>query len=221
MASTVQAVGLLLLTVVPGAVLTFSYERHAGPFAGDTNERTLRFLVATALVFPVTATIAMWTFTRVLHVPVGDPPTEYRNRLEDPSDISLWWTLVPFPYLAVPWGLGWIGGSLGVWLRKRAVARKASSLAPGLAAWDVVFLEPGPKLISVKLRNGPWIAGLFARNSFASGPAARHKELVLETEVEVDDVGQVRRGEDGVPIERAGTVVINYSDVELMIVERT
>jgi len=38
------ALSLLVLTVLPGAVLVFSYERHAGPLAGDPNERTLRFV---------------------------------------------------------------------------------------------------------------------------------------------------------------------------------
>jgi len=219
--SSLQAVGLLILAIVPGAVLMFSYERHAGPLGSDSNDRTLRFLIGTALVFPFTATLAMWTFTHVISVPVGDPPTDHRNRLAEPSDISLWWTFVPLAYVTVPWLLGWLGGSLWVVLRRLAVAGRTSSLAPSLAAWDVVFLDPGPKLISVKLRTGPWIGGVFGGASFASAPAARQRELVLEQRVAVDTSGQIQRDEEGVPIEHFGAIVVDYSDVELMIVERT
>lgn len=219
--STLQAVGLLILTIVPGAVLTFSYERHAGPLAGHPNERSLRFLIGTAIVFPFTATLALWTFARVLHVPVGEPPREYRNRLADPSDVSLWWTFVPLAYVLIPWLLGRLGGSTRLALRRRTVASGTSSLAPGLAAWDVVFLDPGPKLISIKLRNGPWVAGIFAASSFASAPAAKEKELLLERQVGVDDSGQIQRDESGIPLQGSGAVVVHYSDVELMIVERT
>lgn len=221
MVSTLQAVGLLILAIVPGAVLTFSYERHAGPLTSDSNDRTLRFIVGTAIVFPFTATLAIWTFTHVISVPIGDPATGHRNRLSEPSDISVWWTFVPLIYITVPWMFGWLGGSLWVELRRRAVATRTSSFAPNLAAWDVVFLDPGPKLIAVKLRNGPWIAGIFAEASFASAPAATQKELMLELRVEVDDLGQIQRDESGIPIERDGAVVVNYADVELMIVERT
>lgn len=221
MASTVQAVGLLILTVVPGAVLTFSYERHAGPLAGDPNERPLRFVIGTAIVFPFTATLALWTFNSLFSVPIGDPPTIRRNRVADRSDISLWWTFIPVLYIVVPWILGRVGGSSRLALRRRSIANKASSLAPGLAAWDVVFLDPGPKLITVKLRGGPWIGGLFAGSSFASAPAAKQKELVLELQIEVDESGRIQRDDEGVPVERSGAVVVNYSDVELMIVERT
>lgn len=221
MVGTFQALSLLLLTILPGAVLLFSYERNAGPLAGDANERALHFLIGTVLVFPYTATLAAWTYTSVLHVSVDGSQAQFTNRLEDPSDLSLGWTLLPLAYVLLPWCLGWATGKGRVSLRRRAVKNRATSLVPGVTAWDIVFLEPGPKLISAKLRGGPWVAGVFSDSSFASAPAGKQKELVLEAGVQVDDAGQVERDDYGTPVVLPGPVVINYADVELMVVERT
>jgi Family of unknown function (DUF6338) len=221
MVGTFQALSLLLLAILPGAVLLFSYEHHAGPLAGDANERAIRFVVGTVLVFPYTATLAAWIYTRVVHVPVDGSQDDFRNRLEHPTGISPAWTLLPLAYVLVPWCLGWLAGKGRVSLRKRAVANRATSLVPGVAAWDIVFLEPGPKLISAKLRGGPWVAGVFSDSSFASASAGKHKELVLEAAVQVDDKGQIERDDTDTPILLPGAVVLNYADVELMVVERT
>jgi hypothetical protein len=221
MVGTFQALSLLLLTILPGAVLLFSYEYHAGRLAGDANERSLRFVIGTVLVFPYTATLAAWIYTRVLHVPIVGSQDEFTNRLENPSGISPAWTFLPLAYVLVPWCLGWAAGKGRVSLRQRSVKKRATSLVPGVVAWDIVFLDPGPKLISAKLRGGPWVAGVFADESFASAPAGKEKELVLEAAVQVDDKGQIERDQTGTPILLPGAVVLNYADVELMVVERT
>lgn len=217
MVGTFQALGLLVLTVLPGAVLLFSYERHAGPLTGEGNDRALRFVLGTVLVFPYTALVAAWAYTRVLHV--EGPEDYFRNRLEDPVDLSPAWSLLPLAYVVVPWCVGWLAGRVRVDLRRRSVENRSTSLVPGVAAWDIVFLQPGPKLISAKLRGGPWVAGLFAAESFASSLASRHKELVLEQGVAVDARGKVERDKWGTPLARPGGIVLSYTDVELMIVE--
>lgn len=219
MVGTVQAVGLLLLAVLPGAVLVVSYERHAGPLADDINERTLRFIVGTALIFPYAAGLAGSVYTRILHVPIGSSRDTYRNRLLEPSDVSLWWYAVPVAYVLVPWGLGRFAGLARIALRRRTVRRRTASLVPGLEAWDIVFLESGPKLIAMKIRGGSWVAGVFAGNSFASAPAAKERELVLEVGVEVDERGTIQRDDDGTPLLTAASIVVAYADVELMTVQ--
>jgi hypothetical protein len=84
-----------------------------------------------------------------------------------------------------------------------------------------MFLRPGPKLITVKLRSGQWVAGIFADGSFASAPAAKEKQLVLEDRVQVNEAGVIERDEDDTPTVLPGTVVVSYTDVELMFVEQT
>jgi Family of unknown function (DUF6338) len=221
MVGTFEALSLLVLAILPGAVLMFSYEHHAGPLAGSPNERVVRFVVGTVLVFPYTATIAAWAYTRVFHVRVDGSRDEFANRLEHPTGLSPAWTLLPLVYVIVPWVLGWLAGKGRVWWRARAVKNQTTSLVPGVSAWDIVFLEPGPKLISAKLRGGPWVAGVFSDSSFASAPAGKQKELVLEAGVQIDEAGQIERDVYGTPTVLPGAVVLNYADVELMMVERT
>jgi Family of unknown function (DUF6338) len=222
MVGTFQALSILLLAILPGAVLVFSFERHAGAVAGDANERLVRFVIGTVVVFPCTAILAAWTYSRVVHAPIEGSPGEFTNRLEEPLGISPAWTLLPLVYVLVPWCLGWALGEGVVWLRRRAVNNRTTSRVPGVAAWDIVFLAPGPKLIAAKLRGGPWIGGMFASNSFASPLASRRKELVLEAGVQIDQVsGQIERDETKTPILLPGAIVLNYADVELLVVEPT
>ena len=216
MVGTVQALGLLLLAVLPGAVLVFSYEgRTQRILPGDGNERVLRFLLATVLIFPFVAVVAGAVYVRILHVPL-DGGAAHRNRLLDPSDVSLWWTLVPVAYVGVPWGLGRLAGFLRVTREGRRARPTVQT-----SAWGFIVVDPRPKLVVVKLRSGTWAGGLFGDDSFSSPPESDHVDLVLESGVEVGADGAIRRHGDGMPVLTQAAVVISYADVELMTVEPT
>lgn len=223
MVGTFQALGVVLLAIVPGAALTFSYENHAGTLPGDTNDRLLRFLIGTALVFPFTAILGAWAYARVLHVPVPDSPGDFHNRLSHPTDLSPLWTLVPLLYIVVPWGAGVLAGKGWLWLsRKGATTHRAAMIPSRLAAFHVEFLrqQPGAKHVTMKLRSGEWVAGIFGDESFASPPAAREKELLLESRLAANAAGMIQRDEDNNPIQLGGAVVVKYADVELMFIEQ-
>lgn len=59
-----------------------------------------------------------------------------------------------------------------VWLRRRApfrrIVRALTHISPSPAAWDFVFSTLGPTFVRVRLRDGGFVGGLFARHSFAS-----------------------------------------------------
>ena len=61
MASTLAAVVMLVVVVLPGAVATFLFERSAGTLRGDANDRLIRFVFASALLSPVMAALG-WSF---------------------------------------------------------------------------------------------------------------------------------------------------------------
>lgn len=224
MLQTLQALAVLTLAVVPGAVGTFSYERHAGPLPGDISERTVRFLIGTALLFPLSALIAWPVWTHVLHVKTtGGAGTVFRNRLETGEGVPILWTALPVVYVVAPWLAGLLAGRIRVAILKRSAKRAKAWRTPvTLKAWDRVFLRPGPKLISVRLRDGHWVGGLFGPQSYASPLASSAKELLLEVSYEVDVEGKIVRDASGVPVE-AGTasVMIQAADVDLMLVEET
>jgi hypothetical protein len=99
------------------------------------------------------------------------------------------------------------------------------SLGEELTAWDVVFgvfeEHATPKLVVAHLRSGQWIGGLFGAESYASGPAIKSKDLVLEAEIDVDAQGSITYGPDGVPLLKGGSLALKWSDVEILTVYPT
>jgi hypothetical protein len=216
MPSTLQALGIVLLAVLPGALATLAYERHRPGRTVDSAERVVRFVGVTLLVSPIAFLLAYPVWREVLHRPAlaADGRRIYVNDLAN-GDASKWWSLVVVAYVVIPVLLGLLAGAVVKAYVEQKPERIKRSLGANLTAWDVIFLEGGPIVIAARLRSDVWVAGLFGSRSYASAPAVKNKELLLEEEYEVDADGRVDRDADGVPVPKGGSVLICWSDVEV------
>lgn len=239
MIDTVEALGLTLVVVIPGAVATFGYERHVGPIGRDGTDRVLRYIFSTALLGPFSLIMVWIVWTHVLHV--ESISGGFRNRLSAGESLSPLWAFLPIPYLLVPWVAGSIAGTARNMYFESIVDEKRServgrpptpttrlvrrlglssrhTVPINLTGWDVLFLDCGPKLVAVRLKDGVWIAGVFGPSSFSSPPSASTRELVLESRVEVGNDGIIPLDELDTPNELGGAVRVTVADVDLLIV---
>ena len=219
MPSTLTALALLLVAVVPGAVALTAYEHAAGRTRGDSNDRIVRFVVATALLAPVVVMFAWLFWRRVLHVPNG--AGGFRNVLRD-GQPSAWWTLAPPAYITAAASAGWIAGSgRERWMRWRMSRRSNRNAPRGTRPWDMLFAGGDPSVVACRLRDGRAVGGLFGGASFASYGSAAERELVLERAYQVDEDATVLRDEQGVPLDhgQGGRVHIREADILFIRIE--
>lgn len=217
MPESLQALLIAVLAVLPGAVATFSFERYVGTYTADFPERVVRFIVGSALVFPLTAAFAWPLWTNVLHASVSDPLTgeaQFVNRLTTNDDLSPLWLLLPIGYVTAPACAGAVAGSLwAAWLRRQAGRGRA--LPDDLRAWDWAFLDRRPVAVVARLRTGGWVAGVFGPDSYASPKGLPSKDLYLEVALEVTNEGVLVLDETDVPIRRDSSVLLHGEDVEM------
>jgi hypothetical protein len=219
MPETVQALLITVLAVLPGAVATFSFERHVGTYAAEFPERVVRFIVGSALVFPLTAAFA-WPFWRhVLHVARVNPSTgatRFVNLVGTNGDVSPLWLLVPLGYVVAPA----VAGNAAGWMWARRLREHEQVPRDDLRAWDWLFLDPRPKIIVARLRSGRWVAGLFGEESHASPKDFASKDLYLEVAYEVDDDGVLKLDNTDFPVQRDVSLLLHGDDVEFFEVIR-
>lgn len=223
MVSTVVAVVLLAVVVLPGAVATFAYERSAGPIReADNGDRIIRFVVVTSLLSPLVAVTTWMVWARLLHVRDGFGPTvTYRNLLRD-GDPSIGWALLPPVYVIVAAVAGWLTG-LGRrrWLARQVGRTDVRNAPASVHSWDMLFGDDGAKVVSCRLRDGQCVGGVFGRDSRASVGSAVDKEIVIEQACVVDEFAVVKRDEDGVPVVQGlgGALRVREADILFLRVE--
>lgn len=155
MAGTFQGLAVVLVALIPGALVMWSFERIAGAPGIGFSDRFLRFLGVSVLlhVLAAPASYAIWH--------------NYIRSGAHEGALPLWLWPVALVYVAVPIALGTllgIGQQRG-WKRVRAL----NIGPPPPTAWDAVFSGEPSGWVLILLKSGRWIGGRYADGSYAGG----------------------------------------------------
>ncbi|CAN5479383.1 hypothetical protein BH10ACT10_BH10ACT10_27630 [soil metagenome] len=166
MPSTLVALAVTVLAVLPCAAYTWAFERQASAYGVSFADRTPQ-LIATSLIF---------------HLLLGWPEfLAYRLALAgqsvDASGFGAWW-IVALVLMAVPASAGTVLGGLYAtrvsrdgwnWLRARISDSQEARLleaclgkTPAPRAWDDLFSDRPATYVRVRTASGDWLAGRFA-----------------------------------------------------------
>lgn len=207
MPNTVQALSVVVVALLPGALHIWAFERLAGRWGVGLSDRLLRFVGVSALVHALfaPATYLLWRF--------------YWPLSQSGHPLSWWMWLVPLAYVLLPLATG-----TGIGLASRAGrtwVRVFAGPDPAPRAWDYLFQGNRDGWIRLRLKSGTWIGGAFATTegglrSYTSGyPEAQ--DVFFATAADVDpDTGDFLFTEDGTPRLRAGGVLVRWEEVEYL-----
>lgn len=208
MPETFQALAVLTVALLPGALYVWAFERLAGAWEVRFSDRLLRFLGVSALLHAAFAPLSYWLWIEFV-----------RSGRLAASDVSIGLWAVPLGYVAVPI----LAGSLvGGGTRKQARwAKLFTGPQPAPRAWDHLFASRPDGWIRLRLKSGVWLGGAYAtlsakRRSYASG-FPEDQDLFLVEGAQVDpETGEFAFDEDGKPIMRLSGILIRWSEVEYL-----
>ncbi len=188
--TSLVALGIILVAVLPGAVYIWAFEREAGSYGVTLADRTLRFLAASTAMHLLLA----WPEYFVFRVGIGG-----HSRILVGQFALLWLDLLLLAGLPAV-----VGTTLGAlyatrtartsWptLRRRLTAKRERRLLrlllgrdPAPRAWDDLFSERPHCYLRVRTTGDRWLAGKFAGGSYAAG-YPNDPDLLLEEAVEVN-----------------------------------
>ncbi len=208
MPNSFEAVGVVVLAVLPGALYVWGFERIVGNWGISLSDRVLRFIGTSALVHALLAPATYWLWANFLRGGVLSKG--------EPLPWGLWLVVVAFvglPFLA--------GTAVGRGTSQRSAwATIFTGPDPAPRAWDHFFASRPDGWIRLKLKSGPWIGGAFAPDdsgleSYAAG-YPESQDLFLARMVEVDpETGQFLI-EEGRPVIRDSSLLIRWDEVEFM-----
>ncbi|MCW2783530.1 MAG: hypothetical protein JWP74_47 [Marmoricola sp.] len=207
MPSTFQAVGAVVVALLPGALYIWSFERLAGSWGISLSDRAFRFVGASAFMhaFLAPATYTLWA--------------TQRTKLDHGLKVSWWLWALALGYVFVPFALGSAVG----WATRnsKAWARLFTGPDPAPRAWDYLFQAKRDGWIRMRLKSGVWIAGAHgtAANGVRSYTAGypEPQDMYLAMGVEVDrDTGDFAYDENGSPTVLAGGLLVRWDEVEYL-----
>ncbi len=208
MPDTFQAVAVVLLALLPGALYVWALERQAGAWGTQLSDRILRFVGFSALIHASGAplTYVLWIeFVRTGRLFEGDVP--------------LWLWLVPISYVSVPTVLGTVVGMAT--RERRSWARFFTGPDPAPRAWDHLFGGRPDGWVRLRLKSGVWLGGAFATRadgvrSYAAG-YPEEQDLFLAEAVEVDpESGEFVLDDRGQPVSRGSAILVRWDEVEYL-----
>jgi hypothetical protein len=185
MPETFQALAVLVLALLPGALYVWAFERQAGAWGARLIDRVLRFIEVSAILHALFAPLTYWlwiTFIRSGRLSTGDLP--------------LWLWVVPVLYVGIPI----LGGSLvGVGTRRRALwTTLFTRPAPAPRAWDYLFGARPDGWVLLRMRAGcGWEVPTRGSTPTGSPTYPEDQDLYLVESAEVDSSGEFVYGDDG------------------------
>lgn len=203
---TLQALVVITLGVLPGALYMWAFEREVGAWGVSLADRIVRFFGASALfqavLFPLTQHV------RAVFVLNGD--------LHAGKFSWLAWSYALL-YVLLPDQVGRRVGR-ATRLRKRW-PRFITGQNPAPRAWDHLFGDEPAGLIRLRMRSGRWLGGVFAaidgRRPYAAGfPHAQ--DLYLADVAEVDAEGDFALTDEGDVRLSGNGLLVRWDDVEYL-----
>jgi hypothetical protein len=203
-AVTFEALGVVAVALLPGAVYTWSFERIAGRWGVALSDRLYRFIGLSAFYQALIAPITWKIWLDYL-----------KHGASKGDELPIWLWPAGIGYLAIPAVVGFL---LAKGFRSGNVAAKAfvgATAAP--TAWDAVFSGEIPAYVLMRLKSGRWVGGEYADGSHVAGypePADIYlaRELAVSQEqgdFELDELGAPR------PLGGFG-LLVRWSEIEYL-----
>jgi hypothetical protein len=205
---TFQAVTVTVVSLLPGALYVWSFEREAGAWGVRFSDRVLRFVGVSALFHAALApaTYRLWVdFVRSGRIESGTAP------------FGLW--VLVLAYVAVPLASGTYVGRATT--RQRGWARLLTGPNPAPRAWDFLFASAPDGWVRMRLKSGVWLAGAFAvgldgGRSYAAG-YPEEQDLYLVQTYDVDpESGEFHSNEEGGVIELGRGILVRWNEIEYL-----
>lgn len=207
MPSTLQAILVTLLAVIPGALYTWAFEQQAGRWGATAIDRVQRFLGVSSF-FLIFELPLLYQFYRILIV-TGD--------IDKGKPLPPWVWLIPILFVIAPAVIGRIVGSAAYQRKPWAALLTGPSPAP--RAWDDLFSGPNMNgWIRLRLKDKTWVAGLWGESattglkSYAAG-YPETQDLLISELVETDAEGNLVTDEDARPILTSRSLLIRWDEI--------
>ena len=209
MPNTFQALAVLLIALLPGALYIWGFEQVVGNWGISLTDRLVRFVGVSAIIQVVWAPV-MASVWRELFVS-GDVAR---------GELPLWAWPVAIVYVALPLILGtWVGRGT----RHRARwSRMFTGPSPAPRAWDHLFASQPDGWIRLRLKEGTWLGGAYSQpegdelGSYAAG-YPDPQDLYLWRLAEVDpESGAFQFDETGQIRMTSGGILIRWDEVQYL-----
>jgi Family of unknown function (DUF6338) len=209
MPTTLEALAVALLAIVPGAAFIWGMERLTGAWGIKATDRVLRFLGFSVFIHILISPLTYYLWTRYIHsghIGRGEP-------------LPYWLYQLAILYVLLPFLLGSIAGYAVVNGNPWAV-RLFGYQARAPRAWDALFAQAPVGYMRILLKTEPprWIAGAYITSEngrrSASSIYPETEDLYLAVRLQCDpDTGAFDFRSDGTPIRQNGGILIRREDV--------
>jgi hypothetical protein len=209
MPSTLEALAVALLAVVPGAMFIWGMERLTGAWGIKATDRILRFLGFSVFFQVLISPLTYYLWARYIHsghIGRGEP-------------LPYWLYQLAILYVLLPFLFGSLAGYAVVNDRPWAVSL-FGYLARAPRAWDALFARAPVGYMRILLNIDPpvWIAGAYITSATgrqsASSIYPEDEDLYLAVRIECDPAtGAFQSGPDGAPIRQNSGILIRREDV--------
>ena len=209
MPDTFQALVVLIVALLPGALYTWSFERLVGAWGVGFADRVLRFVGVSAVFQAAIAPFTVWGWRTYI----------LTGRLQD-GDLPLALWLLPLLYVAIPIALGVVVGRGTV--QQRTWSRAFTGPSPAPRAWDYVFGLQPDGWVRVRLKSGVWLGGAFSSvgdeglRSYAAG-YPDEQDLFLAEAYSVDpESGEFELDANGDVVPTGSGILVRWAEVEYL-----
>ncbi len=211
MPSTFQALAVVILALLPGALYTWAFERQAGAWGINTSDRVLRFVGSSALLQVLAAPLT-YQFYRLFVV---------TGWLRHGRPLPWWVWLCVAAFVGFPLTLGRIVGTATH--NRTRWSRWFTGEHPAPRAWDNLFsTEDLTGWVRLRMKaQGTWILGAYGTaadgkmRSYAAG-YPHPQDLYLVDTAEADPDGQFVTDEAGNVVMRGIGVLVRWKEVEYL-----
>ena len=204
MPDTFQALAVITIALLPGALYIWAFERQAGRWGVGLSDRALRFVGGSALFHAVLAPLTYWLWADQL------------PKVQQAETLSWWLWLGVVTYVASPV----IGGTVvgDATRRKKRWATWFTGPDPAPRAWDHLFGQRVDGWVRLRMKSGIWLGGAYAdangRRSYAAG-YPEPQDLFLAAAVEVDpETGAFTHDMNGDVALLEGGLLVRWEEVE-------
>jgi len=217
--ATIEAFGVFVLVVLPGAVYVWSFERIVGRWGIGFADRLFRFAAASAVFLAVFSAPLYFLWLEFIHhrVVEEDGSVRFVNRLADGEDIPVWLFVVPIAYVTIPAAAGTaVGHAVAARSRGwRSLSRILVGRDPAPRAWDFLFSSRPSAVMRMRLKDGgAWLGGLFGESSYAAGYPEEPQDLFLERAYVMNqEDGSFVTDDQGRPEELGSGVIVRWDEV--------
>lgn len=204
MPDTFQAIAVVAVALLPGALHVWAFERQAGRWGIGLSDRLLRFVGGSALFHATTAPATYWLWT------------DQAPKVRASAPLPWWLWLIVLAYVGAPMLLGTVVGR-GV-RAERTWTAWFTGPDPAPRSWDHLFGQKADGWVRLHMKSGGWLGGAFAdangRRSYAAG-YPEPQDLFLAAAVALDqDTGEFLLDEDGNVSLLDGGILVRWEEVE-------